>query len=83
MNEKVSPWASVGDVKISDLILCPAVSLLVQTTVVPALTVNVSGAKAKFSMLTVLPAAAEVVAAVEDAVVVAAVVFVLAVVCSF
>ena len=82
MNEKVSPWASVGDVKISDLILCPAVSLLVQTTVVPALTVNVSGAKAKFSMLTVLPAA-EVVAAVEDAVVVAAVVFVLAVVCSF
>ena len=61
MNSNVWPLAIVGELKPVDLMLCATESLLVQTTVVPALTGNVAGLKAKLSMLTVLPCACAVV----------------------
>lgn len=58
---KVFPLAMSGELKLSDLILCAAESLLVQVTAVPAFTVSVAGLNAKLSILTIGPAAVVVV----------------------
>lgn len=79
LNSKVWPLFILGEVKLANLISCGAELLLVQTTVVPALIVNVSGMNLNDEMLTVLPCAeaavddcapADVVALVDDCAVV-------------
>jgi hypothetical protein len=57
------PSVSLVAVPSSHLTLCPAESWFVQVTVVPAFTVRLAGANAKFAIVTALPAAAGALAA--------------------